>query len=111
MSHSGLEATNPDVFEALADPTRRWMLIQIARNGAQTPTRLAAELPITRQAVSRHLTVLERNNLVRVESSGREQLYSLTPAPLDDAMRWIRELELAWDSRLIALGQLLASDE
>ena len=111
MTSSVLGTGGPDVFEALADPTRRWMLNRLARDGAQTPTRLAAELPISRQAVSRHLSVLERSNLVRVESSGREQRYHLSPAPLDEATRWIRELELAWDSRLLALGQLLASEE
>jgi len=100
----------PDVFEALADPTRRWMLQRLAREGAQTPTRLAEQLPISRQAVSRHLSVLERSKLVRAQQQGREQRYELTPAPLDDARAFIHELELAWDTRLLALGQLLADE-
>lgn len=101
----------PDVFEALADPTRRWMLAKLAREGAQTPTRLAGDLPISRQAVSRHLAVLHRCNLVTVQSIGREQRYQFSPAPLDEASAWIRDLELAWDSRLVALGQLLANEK
>lgn len=101
----------PDVFEALADPTRRWMLQRLAREAELTPTRLAGDLPISRQAVSRHLQVLRQSNLVAVRSIGREQRYRLSPAPLDEASAWIRDLELAWDNRLIALGNLLASGE
>jgi DNA-binding transcriptional ArsR family regulator len=111
MIGSGPVANSPDVFAALADPTRRWMLQRLARDGSQTPTRLAEDLPISRQAVSRHLSVLEECRLVRAEQVGREQRYHLTPAPLDDARAWMRDLELAWDSRLIALGQLLADQD
>ena len=97
----------PGVFEALADPTRRWIVQRLARSGPVTPTALAAELPITRQAVGRHLSVLRAGGLVTVHPSGREQRYELTPAPLRDAANWLASIEREWDSRLDALGQLL----
>ena len=96
------------VFEALADPTRRWMVERLAKGGSLTPTLLAGELPITRQAVSRHLGVLQEGGLVTVHRFGREQRYQLAVAPLRDATAWIAGIEAEWDKRLAALGQLLA---
>ena len=100
----------PDVFAALADPTRRWIVRQLARSGSTTPTALAAALPISRQAVSRHLAVLRDCQLVMVETRGREQRYGLRPEPLRDAAAWIAGIEQEWDARLAALGRLLAED-
>jgi DNA-binding transcriptional ArsR family regulator len=97
----------PDVFEALADPTRRWMIQRLARSGSVTPTALAEELPISRQAVSRHLSVLQHGGLVTVHKEGREQSYRLAVDPLRDAAAWIAGIEREWDTRLAALGDLL----
>ena len=99
-----------DVFAALADPTRRWIVQQLARSGSTTPTALAAALPISRQAVSRHLRVLTESDLVTVQSAGREQRYGLQPEPLRDAAAWIATIEKEWDARLTALGRLLADE-
>jgi DNA-binding transcriptional ArsR family regulator len=101
----------PGVFEALADPTRRWIVQRLAGSGPVTPTALAAELPITRQAVGRHLSVLRAGGLVTVQPIGREQRYELKPAPLRDAATWLASIEQQWDTRLDALGQLLAEDD
>jgi DNA-binding transcriptional ArsR family regulator len=101
----------PGVFEALADPTRRWIVQRLARAGPVTPTALAAELPITRQAVGRHLSVLRAGGLVTVQPVGREQRYELKVDPLRDAANWLASIEQTWDNRLDALGQLLAEDE
>ena len=97
----------PGVFEALADPTRRWMIQRLAHSGSVTPTVLAEELPITRQAVSRHLGVLQRGGLVTVRKDGREQRYQLAVDPLRDAAAWIAGIEREWYARLAALGELL----
>jgi DNA-binding transcriptional ArsR family regulator len=100
----------PGVFEALADPTRRWMIQRLARSGSITPTALAGELPISRQAVSRHLGVLHSGGLVTVHKEGREQRYRLAVDPLRDAAAWIAGIEREWDRRLAALGDLLSEE-
>ena len=70
------------VFGALADPTRRTLLAALARHPEATATELAAELPITRQAVLKHLSALADAGLLDRERSGREVRYTVTPAPL-----------------------------
>ena len=100
----------PDVFAALADPTRRWMIQRLARSGSVTPTTLAGELPISRQAVSRHLGVLREGGLVSVQRDGREQRYQLALDPLRDAAAWIATIEQEWDARLEAFGRLLEEE-
>jgi DNA-binding transcriptional ArsR family regulator len=84
----------PDVFTALADPTRRSLLDTIAeRDDGATATELAASLPISRQAVAKHLGVLASAGLVSSERAGRETRYRPTTAPLDKASAWIARLE------------------
>ncbi len=83
----------PDVFSALGDATRRQLLEEVSTRGSATATQLAAELPITRQAVAKHLAVLADAGLVRGERAGRETRYVPTPAPLGDATGWIGKLE------------------
>jgi DNA-binding transcriptional ArsR family regulator len=94
----------PDVFAALGDPTRRQLLEAVSTRGSATATQLAAELPITRQAVAKHLGVLAEAGLVRGERSGRETRYVPTPAPLGDAVSWMTSLGAQWDTRLAALA-------
>ena len=77
------------VFAALADPTRRALLRSIASGEATTPTELAARLPVSRQAVRKHLALLEQARLVDAERSGREVHFQATPAPLGDAIAWM----------------------
>ena len=72
-----------EVFFALSDPTRREVLRSVARQPDLTASRLAGELPITRQAVAKHLAALQRAGLVEPHREGRETRYTLTPAPLD----------------------------
>jgi DNA-binding transcriptional ArsR family regulator len=95
---------SPDVFSALADPTRRFVLETLAARGDATATELAAELPVTRQAVSKHLAALGDAGLVDARRAGRETRYRLTPEPLGDAVGW---LERIWDERLAALRRHL----
>lgn len=97
-----------DVFAALADPSRRHLLETLARREA-TATELAAGLPVTRQAVAKHLAALREAGLVDARRTGRETRYRLTPGPLDEALGWIAEVGGAWDARLAALRRHLGS--
>lgn len=94
------------VFGALADPTRRRLLSAIAIHPA-TATELAGELPISRQAVVKHLNTLARAGLLKRERDGRDVRYRVTPEPLSDAVSWIAEVGGQWDTRLAALRSSL----
>jgi DNA-binding transcriptional ArsR family regulator len=104
---SGLDDRAGAVFAALADPTRRAIAKLLAERGASTPTELAAHLPITRQAITKHLVALEEAGLVRVSRKGRETRYRLTPRPFEAAALWMAAVGAAWDERLDALRHLL----
>jgi DNA-binding transcriptional ArsR family regulator len=91
------------VFAALSDPTRRTLLTRLADGGPASATQLAAELPITRQAVLKHLEALRDAQLVTSSRHGREVRYTVTPEPLADAVGWIADVGGQWDSRLAAL--------
>src|SRR5690349_21791664 len=92
------------VFAALADPTRRAVLRSIASGEAATATELAARLPVSRQAVQKHLAQLEQARLVDGERVGRETRFAATPAPLGGAIEWMTAVGARWDERLAALG-------
>ena len=93
------------VFAALADPTRRQVVRSLSRQPDLTASRLAGELPMTRQAVTKHLVALDRAGLVSARREGRETRYTLTPAPLADAMRWMDDVGAEWDARLAKLAE------
>lgn len=97
------------VFAALADPTRRRVVRELAQHSTVTASALAAELPITRQAIAKHLAALADAGLVTGAREGRETRYRLTPAPLADAVRWIEATGARWDERLERLDRQLAS--
>jgi DNA-binding transcriptional ArsR family regulator len=99
------------VFAALADPTRRGIFRVLAEGGADTASELARVLPITRQAVSKHLAALAEAGLVASERRGRETRYRPTPAPLDDAAAWMTEVGALWDARLLALSALVQRNQ
>lgn len=94
------------VFTALADPTRRRLLSTLAAQPA-TATELAGELPISRQAVVKHLSALADAGLLERERAGRDVRYRMTPAPLSEAMSWMAEVGGRWDQRLAALRDTL----
>ncbi|HVW46505.1 MAG TPA: metalloregulator ArsR/SmtB family transcription factor [Solirubrobacterales bacterium] len=102
------EAAAGAVFAALADPTRRHLVTALAaRSGGATATGLAAELPISRQAVAKHLATLDRAGLVSHTRHGREQRFELDPRPLADAAAWLTAVGAEWDTRLADLQRLL----
>jgi DNA-binding transcriptional ArsR family regulator len=94
-----------DVFGALADPTRREVMRSLAVQPGLTASSLAGDLPMTRQAVSKHLHALSDAGLVTARREGRETRYTLTPAPLADAMAWMTEVGAEWDERLARLAR------
>jgi DNA-binding transcriptional ArsR family regulator len=97
----------PDaVFTALADANRRNILQLVVRDGPLTATSLAGGLPISRQAVAKHLAVLAEAGLVAAERCGREARFSATPEPLDDVTAWTADVRRRWDRRLDRLAQV-----
>ncbi|NUT91135.1 MAG: helix-turn-helix transcriptional regulator [Saccharothrix sp.] len=97
------------VLAALADPTRRRLLDLLAAHGAVTATTLAGVLPVTRQAIVKHLTVLDAAGLVVGSKVGREMRYTLRPDGLDATKRWMNALAADWDRRLAAIKRLAES--
>lgn len=96
-----------ELFAALADPTRIEVLNRLARGGPATATELSAAMPITRQAVAKHLAALDAAGLVERQASGREVRYTFDPEPLGDVVRWAEDVGDTWDRRLDRLSQTL----
>ena len=108
---SAVADPEPAVFAALADPSRWRMLGMLAQRGEGTATALAAELPVSRPAVIKHLTVLDHAGLVSRRRAGREVRYRVEPARLDATARRIADLAAAWDTRLAALKTIAEKEE
>ncbi|MFG2732285.1 ArsR/SmtB family transcription factor [Streptomyces canus] len=100
------ELATEDVLVALADPIRREVLAILARDGSATSTSLAAGLPVTRQAVAKHLAVLDRAGLVHAHQAGREVRYEADLQPLKRTSRWMDGLAAQWETRLNAIKDL-----
>jgi DNA-binding transcriptional ArsR family regulator len=98
------------VLAALADPTRRRVLDAVAAHGEATATTIAAELPVSRQAVVKHLAILDRAGLVAGHRQGREMRYAVQTKQLDVTAKWIGGLAAEWDARLARI-KLLAEYE
>jgi DNA-binding transcriptional ArsR family regulator len=103
-----VEAIAEQVFVALADPSRRAILATLASAGPATATDLAARLPITRQAIAKHLTLLADAGLVTAEPGERRRVrYRLHSAPMQVAQQFLAALARDWDGPLEALTQHL----
>jgi len=98
------EAIAEQVFIALADPSRRGILAALASDGPATATDLANRLPITRQAIAKHLTLLAEAGLVTAEPGERRRVrYQLHSAPMQVAQQFLAAMARDWDGRLSAL--------
>ena len=91
-----------DAFAALGDPTRRQLVRWLAARPS-TATELAARLPVTRQAVAKHLGILEQARVVAKERAGREVRYRIERERLDAAAHWIATVTARWETRLAML--------
>lgn len=107
MSRRGGEVD--ELWAAVADPTRRRLLDALLARQEATATTLARELPITRQAVAKHLAVLDRAGLVEGDRRGREVRYVVRPKPLDAAARAMASVAAQWDERLLAIKRIAES--
>jgi DNA-binding transcriptional ArsR family regulator len=95
-----------EAFVALADPIRA-RVVELLAAGDLTAGDIAARFPVSRPAVSRHLSVLLKSRLVRVRGEAQRRIYSLDPDGLDDVGRWVDETRRVWTGRLDALGRHL----
>jgi DNA-binding transcriptional ArsR family regulator len=101
-----LEDPLDHLFDALSDPTRRRLFTRLVQDGPDTATRLSAGLPVSRQAVVKHLQALAEAGLATPERSGREVRYRANAAPLTTAVGWLVEAGARWDRRLARLERV-----
>lgn len=99
-------AVDDELWSAVGDPTRRRLLDLLLRDGPGTATSLSREVPVTRQAVAKHLVVLDRVGLVHASASGREVRYGVDEAQLARAVAQLRSVGEAWDRRLGRIARL-----
>ncbi len=100
MTTAVAEKVDDDLWSAIGDPTRRRMLDLLLADGDGTATTLGQQLPVTRQAVAKHLGVLDRAGLVRATPAGRERRYRVDEAQLARAVAQLAAVGSAWDARL-----------
>jgi DNA-binding transcriptional ArsR family regulator len=102
MSHSPAHST---VFHAIADPTRR-AILDLLRDGPRSASALTAPFQASQSAISQHLAILRRANLVTQRREGRYQLYSLRPEPLQEVADWIASFDRLWEQTLREPGSI-----
>ena len=95
-----------DVFQAIADPTRRAIILLIASN-AMTPNAIAEHFHTTRQAVSKHLQILAECELVKPKQNGREIYYQLNGTKMKEIDKWLEQYKKIWESRFDQLDKVL----
>ena len=99
-----------DIFQAIADPTRRAIIALIALH-AMTPNAIAENFNTSRQAVSKHLRILTECELVKQESQGREIYYSLEIEKMKEIDKWLEQYRKIWETRFDQLDKLLATNK
>jgi predicted transcriptional regulator len=102
-------AINDELWSAIGDPTRRRMLDLLLVDGFATATTLSEQLPVTRQAVAKHLAVLDRVGLVHVTPAGRERHYRIDDAQLARAVAQLSAVGAEWDGRLERIKRIAES--
>jgi DNA-binding transcriptional ArsR family regulator len=99
-----------DVFQALADPTRRAILLLIATQ-AMTPNAIAERFDTSRQAVSKHIKILNECRMLKQKKAGREIYYRINPGKMKEADKWISQFRQLWDDRFSQLDNLLINQK
>ena len=102
-------AVDDDLWSAVGDPIRRRMLDLLLSEGNGTATSLSAHLPVTRQAVAKHLAVLDRVGLVRAATAGRERQFRVDQAQLARAVAQLADVGASWDARLHRIKRIAES--
>ncbi len=97
-----------DIFQAIADPTRRAILTLIAIQ-ALTPNAMAEKFDMSRQAVSKHIKVLQECELIKPEPMGREIYYHFNPKKMQEIDKWLEQFRKTWETRFNQLDDLLAT--
>ena len=100
-------ATKADVYSAIADPTRRALLLRLARDGEKNVTELLEPFSISQPAVSKHLRILREARLVRSRKVGRIRVYAVEASKLREVHDWVTHFEKYWDEKLDGLGRYL----
>jgi DNA-binding transcriptional ArsR family regulator len=99
-----------DIFQAVADPTRRAIIVLIALQ-AMTPNAIAEHFDTTRQAVSKHLRILTECELVKQDYQGREIYYSLEVGKLKEIEKWLDQFKKIWETRFNQLDEVLLTNK
>lgn len=110
MRHQTVTDAAEAVFHALADPTRRAVL-DLLRSDSLPAGQIARLFPISRPAISKHLRLLRRANLVREQRSGRHRFYHLNPQPLEAVDLWLEQYRVFWNTKLAALKAFVESGD
>ena len=111
MTPAATEAVDDDLWSAIGDPTRRRMLDLLLLEGDGTATSLGQQLPVSRQAVAKHLGVLDRVGLVRSTAAGRERRYRVDDVQLARAVAQLSSVGSTWDARLQRIKRIAETIE
>jgi DNA-binding transcriptional ArsR family regulator len=103
-------AAKHDVFQAIAEPTRREILRLLA-NGQLSIADIASFFPVSRTAIAKHLKILSEAELVKSEKAGREKVYHLHPEPLGEVKEWLAYYEQFWSNKLSMLKHVVENDD
>lgn len=105
-----MSAVKHDVFQAIADPTRREVL-RLLSEKAMPISVLTSHFPMSRTAIAKHLRILSEAELVRGEKIGREKIYRLQPEPLEELQEWLAYYEQFWTNKLSKLKYLVEDED
>jgi DNA-binding transcriptional ArsR family regulator len=100
-----------DMFEALADPTRRHIVELLAANGELAATAIYEQFSVSPQAISQHLKVLREANVVKMEKRAQKHVYRLNPQTLSALETWVQRTRQRWEERFMALDQVLEREK
>jgi DNA-binding transcriptional ArsR family regulator len=110
MRHHPVTRLTDTTFSALSDPTRRAVLDLLCQ-GSQPAGRIAQAFPVSRPAISKHLRLLRRANLVQERREGRHRLYQLNPGPLQAVDFWLSQYRVFWQSNLASLKAFVEAEQ
>ncbi|WLD94427.1 helix-turn-helix transcriptional regulator [Alkalihalobacillus sp. AL-G] len=102
-----MSAAKHDVFQAIADPTRRAVLQLLAEENEMPISKITSYFPMSRTAIAKHLQILSEVKLVRGRKAGREKLYRLYPEPLGELKQWLAFFDQYWDNKLSILKHVV----